>query len=253
MDEEYALEVGEFAKELGVRLSVHAPYYTNLVSDDPKTTEKSMDKIAMSGYFADIMKADIVVAHVGFYTSLPKDETYEFAVKNASQIRDYFADNKFACKLGVEVMGKQQTFGDLDLIVKLCEDVEGIVPVLDFAHIHARTNGSLKTKEDFQKVFEQVEDLDLDNIHAYFTGVRYANYSELHHVPIKKGDLDFTPLADAILDSGLDVTVISNSPIVEHDAMYMKILLERVAERRNTGMEKIFKMPAPSTKAPRAS
>ncbi|MHB8586581.1 MAG: TIM barrel protein [Thermoplasmatota archaeon] len=248
MDEEYALEVGEFAKELGVRLSVHAPYYTNLVSDDAKTIEKSMDKVAMSGYFADIMKADIVVAHAGFYTTLSKDATFDLAVQNAGQIRDYFKDNKFACKLGIEVMGKQQTFGDLDLIVKLCEEVDGIVPVLDFAHIHARTNGGLKTKEDFLKIFESLDDLNLKNVHSYFTGVRYANYSELHHVPIKKGDLDFTPLVEAILEKKLDITVVSNSPIVEHDAMYMKILLERVLERQTLSLEKVYKMPAPSTK-----
>jgi len=173
MDEEYALEVGELAKSLGVKLSVHAPYYTNIASDDEKTVEKSMDKIAMSGYFADIMKADTVVAHTGFYTSLSKEKTFEKAVEQATMLRDYFLDNKFSCRLGLEVMGKQQTFGDLKQIVALCEEVEGVVPVLDFAHIHARSNGGLKQQADFARVFDDVASkLDLDHYHAYFTGVK---------------------------------------------------------------------------------
>jgi len=243
MDEEYALEVGELARELGVKLSVHAPYYTNICSDDEKTVEKSMDKIAMSGYFADIMKADIVVAHTGFYTTLGKDETREKAIENAGQIRDYFEDNKFSCKLGLEVMGKPQTYGDLKQIKDLCDEVEGVVPVLDFAHIHARSNGGLKTQSDFEKVFDEVEDLGLDAYHAYFTGVRHANGAELNHVPIKKGDLDFNPLVEVILDRELDITVISNSPIVEHDAMYMKIMLERVLERRKLALNDVYRVP----------
>ncbi|MEA3199197.1 MAG: deoxyribonuclease, partial [Thermoplasmata archaeon] len=159
MDEEYAMEVGELAKQLGVKLGVHSPYYTNICSDDEKTIEKSMDKIAMSGYFADIMKADVVVAHTGFYTSMSKEKTMERAIESVTMLRDYFTDNKFSCKLGLEVMGKQQTLGDLDEIVKICKSVPGVVPIVDFAHIHARSNGSLKTKEDFQAVLKKLDGL----------------------------------------------------------------------------------------------
>ncbi len=244
MDEEYALEVGEMARNVGVKLSVHAPYYTNIVSDNPQTIEKSMDKIAMSGYFADIMKADTVVAHTGFYTSLSKKETWEMAVQNATQIRDYFRDNKFSCRLGLEVMGKPQCLGDLEEMVQLAQDVPDIVPVIDFAHIHARENGGLRTKADYERVVDALEPLsEMEHIHAYFTGVKYSNNTELHHVPIKKGDLDFVPLAETILERGLDITVISVSPIVEHDAMYMKIMLERVLERREQGLEEVYPMP----------
>ena len=243
MDEEYAMEVGELAKQLGVKLGVHSPYYTNICSDDPKTIEKSMDKIAMSGYFADIMKADVVVAHTGFYTSLSKEKTMEKAIESVTMLRDYFTDNKFSCKLGVEVMGKQQTVGDLDQIIQICKAVPGVVPIVDFAHIHARGNGSLKTKEDFQAVLKKLDSLKLKHIHSYFTGVKYANGNEINHVPIKKGDLDFTPLVEVILENDYNITVTSVSPIVEHDAMYMKIVLERVLERRQLGLSEVYKIP----------
>jgi deoxyribonuclease-4 len=243
MDEEYAVEVGELAKQLGVKLGVHSPYYTNICSDDEKTIEKSMDKIAMSGYFADIMKADVVVAHTGFYTSLSKEKTMERAIQSVTMLRDYFGDNKFSCKLGIEVMGKQQTVGDLDEVIRICKAVPGVVPIVDFAHIHARGNGSLKTKEDFQAVFKKLDSLKLKHIHSYFTGVKYAQGNEINHVPIKKGDLDFTPLVEVILENDYNITVTSVSPIVEHDAMYMKIILERVLERRQLGLNEVYKIP----------
>lgn len=242
MDEEYAVEVGELARQLGVKLGVHSPYYTNICSDDAKTIEKSMDKIAMSGYFADIMKADVVVAHTGFYTSMSKEKTFDRAVESVTMLRDYFADNKFGCKLGVEVMGKQQTFGDLDQVIDVCKAVPGVVPIVDFAHIHARSNGGLRTKEDFAKVLKKLDALKLKHIHSYFTGVKYTNGNELHHVPIKKGDLDFAPLVEVILENDYNITVTSVSPIVEHDAMYMKIILERVLERRQLGLGDVFQM-----------
>jgi deoxyribonuclease IV len=243
MDEEYAVEVGELAKQLGVKLGVHSPYYTNICSDDEKTIEKSMDKIAMSGYFADIMKADVVVAHTGFYTSLSKEKTMERAINSVTMLRDYFQDNKFSCKLGIEVMGKKQTIGDLDQIVQICKAVPGVVPIVDFAHIHARGNGNLRTKEDFQAVMKKLDSLKLKHVHSYFTGVKYADGQEINHVPIKKGDLDFTPLVECILENDYNITVVSVSPIVEHDAMYMKIILERVLERRQLGLGEVYKIP----------
>lgn len=232
IEEEYALEVGETAKELDVKLSVHSPYYTNLGSNNEEVIQRSVDKIVMSGHMADIMGADVVVAHPGFYTDLTPEETRQKILENASLCRDFFRDSNYKVKLGLEVMGKQQTFGTLDEIIDLCKEIgEGIIPIIDFAHIHARTNGGLQTREDFEEVFEKLEPLNLDAYYTYFTGVKYANGNEVSHIPIKKGDLNFDLLGEVILEKGLDITVVSISPIVEHDAVHMKIKLERLLEK----------------------
>lgn len=232
IEEEYALEVGEIAKELEVRLSVHSPYYTNLGSNNDEVIARSVDKIVMSGHMADIMGADVVVAHPGFYTDLPRDETRVKILENASLCRDFFRDSNYKVKLGLEVMGKQQTFGTLDEILDMVKEIgEGVIPVIDFAHIHARTNGGLKTREDFEAVFDKLEPLGLDHLYTYFTGIKYANGNEISHIPIKKGDLNFDLLGEVILEKGYDITIISISPIVEHDAVHMKIKLERLLEK----------------------
>jgi deoxyribonuclease-4 len=231
IEEEYAEEVGDRADELGVQLSVHSPYYTNLGSDDEEVVQNSIDKIVMSGHMGDVMGANVVVAHPGFYTSLDPQETKEKITQNASLTRDFFRDSNYQVDLGLEVMGKKQTFGTLDEVIELCEEIgEGVVPVIDFAHIHARSNCGLREREDFEEIFEKLDSLGLDRYYTYFTGVEYENGNEVSHKPIKKADLDFDILGQMLLESGHDVTVISISPLVEHDAIYMKIRLERMLD-----------------------
>jgi len=97
-------------------------------------------------------------------------------------------------------------------------------------HIHARCNGCLKEKEDFQRVFDAVADLNLDHYLIHLTGVKYDKNGEIYHVPIKKSDLPVIKLMECILENDYDVTIISESPIVEHDAVYAQILLDRAME-----------------------
>ena len=232
IEEEYALQVGETAKELGVKLSVHSPYYTNLGSNNDDVILRSVNKIVESGHMADIMGADLVVAHPGFYTDLSPKETRERILENATMCRDFFRDSNYNVRLGLEVMGKEQTYGTLEEILDLVKEIgEGVVPVIDFAHIHARGNGSLRKREDFEAVLDEIAPLKVPHLYTYFTGVKYANGNELSHIPIKKGDLDFDLLGEVILERGMDITVISVSPIVEHDAVHMKIKLERLLEK----------------------
>jgi deoxyribonuclease-4 len=132
----------------------------------------------------------------------------------------------------METSGKQEVLGDLDEVLAICKRVSGVIPVLNFAHIHARGNGSLKKKEDFQEIFDKTLRITKDNLYSHFSGVEYEDGSENRYTPIKKGDLKFEPLAECILDNNINITVISGSPLLEHDAMYMKVILERVLTRR---------------------
>ena len=51
----------------------------------------------------------------------------------------------------------------------------------------------------------------------------------MHYTQIKKSDLNFEPLAEFIVEDGgwLDITLISDSPLLEHDAMYMMQNIEK--------------------------
>src|SRR2546428_322116 len=107
------------------------------------------------------------------------------------------------------------------------------LPVRTSAPAHARGFGLFKRPEDFDDVLTKVEKVsDGGHIHAHFSGVEHADGNELRYTPIKKGDLRFEPLAECLLDEDYDLTIVSSSPLLEHDAMYMKVILERVLAKR---------------------
>lgn len=231
MTEEEARKVRETAEEADVELHVKAPYYINLAGDE-KNVEMSFAKIVATGKLAHEMGAQTVVFHPGFYGELAKEETMKRVVHNVRELRNLFVREGWKPRLGIEIMGKRNVFGSLEEVVEVCNRVKGIVPVIDFAHIHARGNGILQEPEDFQAVFDRLAPLKLDHHLIHFTGIHYENGNARYRLPIKKGDLKFEPLCEVLLDNNISATIISTSPILEHDAMYMNIVFDRVKERR---------------------
>lgn len=240
MTEEEAVKVRQTAEEAGVELHVKAPYYINLAGDE-QNVEMSFSKILATGKLAHEMGAQTVVFHPGFYGELSKEETMSRIVKNVRELRNTFVREGWTPRLGMEIMGKRNVFGSLEEVVDVCSRVKGITPVLDFAHIHARGNGILQNPEDFAAVFDRLANLKLDHWLIHFTGIHYENGNARYRLPIKKGDLKFEPLCEVLLDRQLSATIISTSPILEHDAMYMNIVFDRVKERRDARIAREIK------------
>jgi deoxyribonuclease-4 len=224
-------ELKDISKELDIFFSIHTPYYMDLVGGG-EITEKSKESIKWSGVLANEIGAKVVVSHLGLYGRQTSKKAMERVVTTVRELRDWYKKQKISSNLGLETSGKQEVFGDLDEVLTVCKRVSGVMPVLNFAHIHARGNGSLKKKEDFQGIFDKTLKITKNNLYTHFSGVEYENGNENRYTPIKKGDLKFEPLAECILDNNVNITIISGSPLLEHDAMYMKVILERVLTRR---------------------
>jgi len=223
--------LGDLAKELDIEMSLHTPYYMDLADSDG-LAQKSMDSVRWGGMLADAMDASVVVTHLGMFGELESKEALARIAKSLRSLRDSFKKAKIRPKIGIEASGRQEVVGSLDEILALAKQVAGIVPVLNFAHVHARGFGSLRQPGDFQEVLAKVRKFVPGRIHAHFSGVEHADGNELRYTPIKKGDLRFEPLAECILDTDYDLTLVSSSPLLEHDAMYMKVILERVLAKR---------------------
>ena len=229
ISEEEAKEIKKVAKKCDIEIYVHAPYYINLAGDK-RNVKMSKEKILKSMHLAHLMGARVMTTHLGFYGNLSKKETMKRIVKNLRDIRDRVKKRGIEIPIGIETMGKKEVFGSLEEIIEVCRRINGVIPVLDIGHIHARGNGCLKEKEDFQRIFDMLEDLNLNHYLIHLTGVKYDKDGELYHVPIKKGDLPVIKLMECILENDFDVTIISESPVVEHDAVYAQILLDRAME-----------------------
>ncbi len=224
-------ELGVIAVEMDIELSLHTPYYMDLAGAD-NLAQKSMDSIMWGGLLADAMGASVVATFLGLYGEYGPKEAVARIQANVKALRDMYRERKLAVKLGLETSGRREVVGSLDEIMTICKAVKGVVPVLNFAHVHARDGGLLKRPEDFAAAIETTQKFGGPHIHTHFTGVEHEGGLELRYTPIKKGDLRFEPLAECLLDGDYDLSLISSSPLLEHDAMYMKVILERVLAKK---------------------
>lgn len=232
---------GRLARELDVELSLHTPYYMDLGGED-SIAERSINNVIYGGMIADALGAGVVVTHMGLYGDLEMDEATDAVIAKMEALTGDYRERKVKARIGLETSGKQVVYGSLDEILDVCSQVKGTVPVLNFPHIHAREHGSLQTKEQFQEVFDKTKKASkLKWYYTHFSGVQHEGGNEKRYTPIKKGDLKFEPLAECILENNFDISIISSSPLLEHDAMYMKVILERVMLKRESKLQRQLK------------
>ncbi|MCK5261488.1 MAG: TIM barrel protein [Thermoplasmatales archaeon] len=238
MSDEEAQIIREYSEENDMEVHVHAPYYVNLAGDGEEV-EMSFEKILRSARMANNIGAKTVVIHPGFYGENSEKKTLKMIIKNSKKITGTIKKEKLKIKIGIETMGKQKVFGTLDEIIEVCKSVKGVIPAIDLAHIHARGNGCLKERKDFEEIFEKLKPLRLKHYLIHVTGVLYENGNEFYHLPIKKGDMPIAPLIEIILDNNYNVTLISESPLLEHDAVYIRLQVEKAIMKR-TGKEEAY-------------
>ncbi len=216
MSMEMAEEAGAVAKELGIGLSVHAPYYINLCSEG-KRLEDSKRMVSSSLDRAEALGATVVTFHSGFYGDLTEPDAFERVKRACEELK------REKVLLGLEITGKHSAFGSLEEIVRICKELKGCVPVIDFAHLFARQAGKI----DYVTVFEAVKPLRLSRMHCHFSNVEFTDKGEKRHLVL--GDQPaFEPLAEEILKRKQSVTIISESPVLERDALKMKRVFEKL-------------------------
>ncbi len=238
LSDEEALFIKDYAQKNDIEIHVHAPYYLNLAGDREEIT-MSYEKIIKSAQMANSIGSKTLIIHPGFYGEYDPKKALKVIVKNSKKVISMFKKEKLKVKLAMETMGKQKVFGSLDEIIEVCTHVKEIIPVLDLGHIHARGNGSIKERKDFEEIFDKLKPLRLRHYLIHITGVLYENGNELYHIPIKKGDMPLAPLIDVILDRNMNVTLISESPLLEHDAVYVRLQVEKAIMKR-TGKESAY-------------
>ncbi len=224
-------ELGAMGREMDVELSIHTPYYMDLASNS-ELTQRCIDNVRWAGTMAEQMGGGMVVTHLGLFGEGDRKVAKKAIVDNVAGIMEWWEDNNMSPLLGLETSGRQEVFGSLDEILEICGDIKGIVPVINFAHVHAREAGGLREPQDFGALLDRVKDYVGGHYYTHFSGVEHEAGNEKRITPIKKGDLRFEPLAEYLADENPNITIISSSPLLEHDAMYMKVIYERVLTKR---------------------
>jgi len=230
---EVAEKLGSEAEKHDVWLSLHGSYFINFCGEK-NVIEASKQRLIACATAAEWMNAHIVVFHPGFYGKKEPKEVFRNcleALKDVVESMKTLGIKKV--KIGPETMGKQSQFGSLEEILKLCEEVEQTQPVIDWAHLHARDKGRFRTIEDFRKVVEKIENRlgteAVKDMHCHFTKVEFTEKGEKRHHTLDEAEYgpDFTLLAKVIVEFKLRPVIISESPVLDVDAVKMRDILQR--------------------------
>lgn len=234
--EDTARRIGDQAKENGIVLSLHSPYYINLATPEEEKREKSINYIVESLTAADFMGAERVVVHSGALGKLTREEALEYAkttVKLAVKTAD---DMGFSdIRLCLETMGKINQLGTLDEVMELCRLDDRLLPTIDFGHLNARTLGGLKTYDDFLAIFDTIENkLGSDRLkifHSHFSKIEYTKGGEKKHLTFEDEVFgpEFDHVAEIVYKKGLSPIFICESAGTQpEDALAMKKIYENL-------------------------
>jgi len=234
---EEAEKLGFAAEQNDVWLSVHGSYFINFCGEK-SIVEASKKRLIACALAAEWMKAHVVVFHPGYYGSKPRNRALKGCI---SVLKDVVESMDAAgiknVKIGPEATGKISQLGSLEEILSLCDEVEQTQLVIDWAHLHARDMGRFRTVDDFRRVMEAIEKRlgveALRHMHCHFTKIEYTRKGERrHHILDNKAfGPDFKMLAKVIAEYELKPVIISESPILDLDAIKMQKIFRKELEK----------------------
>lgn len=230
----WAERLGELARDAGIVLSVHAPI-AGFVGHAERGKKLNM-AIGMLDHSAGIALAagaELVVFHPGFLLGREREQALDDVVEQAGELRERLEKKGRGVPFGVEVMGRVRELGTIDDVLAIAGRVPWIRPVLDFAHMHATSDGAFTEVEPFASVLERADAVMEPGapFHVHFSDIAYANRNETKHLSYGEGTLRAEPLADALSKIDRPATVISESPDEESHQAIREILLA-AANRR---------------------
>ena len=233
-DEFYRFEqIGRIAREIDVRITLHTPYYMMFTEKEGELVERSKLGVKFGALMTGKLNGDMVVTHVGLMEEgRTCDDVIDNVVENIREIRNWTNKHfKNGPMIGLETQAGGDVFGGLDDIVKVCKRVSGTQPVINIANVKARGEYELEEADDYEKLFASCRKIPNGDYYITFSGVERRGRGNYRMTPIKRGDLRFEPLAEYLINSEENFTIVSNSPLKEHDAMYMRVIFERLYTR----------------------
>ena len=221
-------KLGACAKEQGIYLSVHAPYFISLSGIVPETRYKSIGYIAESLHAAALLGADTIVVHTGSAAKITREEAMRLAADTLYHTLDELSPEGIV--IGLETMGKINQLGTLDEVIALCKMDKRLQPVVDFGHMNARELGGIfQTVDDYRFVFDRIAnalgDDSAKNLHCHFSKIEWTGAGEKRHLTFEDGVYgpDFCPLMEALYRENLTPTIICESAGTQsEDALAMK-------------------------------
>jgi deoxyribonuclease-4 len=232
--EETCLAIRQAASEAGVALSVHAPYYINLNATQeewPKSRKRLMD----AAYYGNLAGATDIIFHPGSYFGQEPAAVLEVAVPRLRGCVEELREAGNPAILRPETMGKSALLGTLEDTLQMAAAIEGVLPCIDFSHLHARTgDGSLNSYEEWMRVLKGYKRAlgakSLKRLHCHLSGIEYGEKGERKHLMLADSDFDLQGLLRALAEMKCGGRIVCESPVMEDDALRIRAAWGRIAK-----------------------
>jgi deoxyribonuclease IV len=231
MDYDWAGRFGELAREHDIALSVHAPLPAFLGHvERGKKFNMALGMLDHTAGIAVAAGAEVVVFHPGFLLGREREQALDDVVSQLGDLHARLEKKGRLVPFGVEVMGRVNELGNADDVFAIAERTGWIRPVIDFAHLHATSDGAFTDVDAFAAVLERADELLPAGapFHIHFSDIAYANRNETKHLPYGEGTLRAEPMAEALSRFERPATVISESPGEESHQAIRAVLLAAV-------------------------
>ncbi|MHC1628555.1 MAG: deoxyribonuclease IV [Candidatus Nezhaarchaeales archaeon] len=226
MSDELAYKVRSVSEAAKIVLTAHAPYYINLNSPDKSKVEASINRILDTARVAYKAGGWSIVFHPAYYGKDSAEIVYDRVKEALKRVVEVLKDEGVEVWVRPETSGGLAEFGSLEEVVRLSQEIENVMPCIDFAHIHARSKGKYNSYDEFVEIFSYLEkELGKDilkNMHMHFSGIEYGDKGEIKHLNLEESDFKYRELAKALKDYSIEGVIISESPNIEGDAMLLK-------------------------------
>ena len=220
-----------------VALSVHAPLAAFMGHvEREKKFKMALGMLDHTAGLAKAAGADLIVFHPGFLLGRERERAIADVVSQLGDLRDRLESKGRLVPFGVEVMGRVRDLGTIDDVLAIASQIDFVRPVLDFAHMHATSDGAYTNVETFAAALAATDEILEPGVpfHIHFSDIAYANRNETKHLPYGEGTLRAEPLRDALAGFDRPATVISESPDEESTQTIGTVLLGTSAARRSS-------------------
>lgn len=239
VSDETCAEIKATAEEHNITLSVHAPYFINLNSQTEEKMRKSDERLLAAARAGYKCGATDIVFHPGSYHSAAPAEVYPRVRDQLAQIAETLRDEGVAVTLRPETMGKVAVFGTLEENLRLSQDVPGVLPCIDWAHLYARTgNGTFNTHEAYERALDTVAEMlgddALKRVHFHMSGISYTKRGEKAHIPLYQCEQTYADLFAAFVDYDVEGTIGIEAPHPFHtaDALTLQAIYRQLRDEK---------------------
>lgn len=180
----------ERAEEFGIRLSVHASYYTVFTSPKPDVIDPSLARFAKTCALAARCGASRVILHPG-----GAQGDREAALDRFLTNMQHFVATALPDGVDVypETAGKVAQVGSMEEILTICREIPRCRPCVDFGHLNSRQLSDLPVDNGcrFETVQHYVDALtelqrrmdpdDWARMHYHISAIEYGAKGEIRH------------------------------------------------------------------------